>query len=213
MNKVTDCTTLLCICLLLFITNQCNVRSPYSKSLSVIKSHFPDTLSSHFPSSFNGKYRIKFISPEKCRSNGWCGVFLITDLSEKQKQSLQNALQSRKIASEKFNPKLNLIVDLETFINVYSNDPDTNKAETIFNSTPIPNFPKIINESKLIIPQNKIDINDLDIYILNGSPGRFIDSALLTFGEGLPKEWRNGYTKGIAISRKGINAIYWFEIW
>lgn len=52
------------------------------------------------------------------------------------------------------------------------------------------------------------------LYVENASPGIFIREDWLTEGLGLPAKWRNGYSRGYAISSDTTkNIIYWLAIW
>ena len=52
------------------------------------------------------------------------------------------------------------------------------------------------------------------IYVVDASPGIYIKKEWLTEGVGLPPEWKNGYSRGYAISSDTTkNIIYWLAIW
>lgn len=52
------------------------------------------------------------------------------------------------------------------------------------------------------------------LYVENAFPGVFIREDWLTEGLGLPAKWRNGYSRGYAISSDTTKSIvYWLAIW
>lgn len=52
------------------------------------------------------------------------------------------------------------------------------------------------------------------LYVVDASPGIFIKREWLTEGLGLPLEWKNGYSRGYAISSDTTKSIiYWLAIW
>ena len=52
------------------------------------------------------------------------------------------------------------------------------------------------------------------LYIVDASPGIYIKKEWLTEGMGLPPEWKNGYSRGYAISSDTTqHIIYWLAIW
>lgn len=52
------------------------------------------------------------------------------------------------------------------------------------------------------------------LYIVDASPGIFIKKEWLTEGLGLPAKWKNGYSRGYALSSDTTKSIiYWLVIW
>jgi len=81
--------------------------------------------------------------------------------------------------------------------------------ECYSNKLPIPNFLDYLD--------GKINRSILDssfvIYVFGAKKGDdFYNEQLLPYAQ-MPKEWRNGYSKGIAISREKRTVIYWTVIW
>jgi hypothetical protein len=54
---------------------------------------------------------------------------------------------------------------------------------------------------------------DFEIYVLDARSGPQIKKELLTDGQYMPTEWKNGMSKGIALSEKRGVVIYWVTIW
>lgn len=74
---------------------------------------------------------------------------------------------------------------------------------------PVPNFKVYnpINESDL-----KLD-ESFKIYVLDAKSGNHFGNFDLQPNLQMPPEWQNGYSKGIAFSKKSKTLIYWGIIW
>lgn len=75
---------------------------------------------------------------------------------------------------------------------------------------PVPNFFNLKFEksvAKTKLPQG------FYIYVLDSEPGNFWDNDMLKPSRSMPKKWENGYSKGVAISKKRKEIIYWIIIW
>ena len=77
---------------------------------------------------------------------------------------------------------------------------------------PIPNFVDDFKALEMQIGQKNIG-NDLMVYIIDSKAGEFLEKKYLTEGLGLTTEWRNGYSRGVAISHKYNYIIYWVNEW
>ena len=77
---------------------------------------------------------------------------------------------------------------------------------------PIPNFIDDIQTLQGQIGKKNIN-DDLVVYIIDSKQGIFLDKNYLSEGLGLTKEWRNGYSRGVAISEKNNYIIYWVNEW
>lgn len=75
---------------------------------------------------------------------------------------------------------------------------------------PIPNF-IATNYSK---GENGLKLDDsFEIYVLNAKAGNHFKRFEVQPSPQMPKQWQNGYSKGIAISEKNKTVIYWSIIW
>lgn len=55
--------------------------------------------------------------------------------------------------------------------------------------------------------------NNFDIYVIEAQAGKLPKYAELQPNMNMPKEWRNGFSRGISISKKGKTVVYWTIIW
>lgn len=54
---------------------------------------------------------------------------------------------------------------------------------------------------------------DFKIYVFDAEPGKFLSKEKLTDGTFMPDKWKNGYSRGVAISKKRQVLVYWVIIW
>ena len=78
-------------------------------------------------------------------------------------------------------------------------------------SLPIPNFYLWSRMFKSVNSNGLPD--DFIIYVIDAEPGIYMKEKYCTEGLGLPRKWKNGYSKGIAVSMDRKLIIYWIEIW
>ena len=75
---------------------------------------------------------------------------------------------------------------------------------------PIPNF--IENEYATMKTKTRLP-DDFEIYVLDAKAVNLKDSNYVTDGYLMPEKWKNGYSKGVAISNKRNVIIYWLNTW
>lgn len=54
---------------------------------------------------------------------------------------------------------------------------------------------------------------DFEIYVIDAQPGKFMDEEELQDSDCLPKKWKHGFSKGIALSEEQLVIIYWVIVW
>jgi hypothetical protein len=95
-------------------------------------------------------------------------------------------------------------------IKLTNEEKETIDKECYKDKLPIPNF----WDSQIISERTDTKLpEDFIIYVLNSKKGKFVKQELLTDGSFMPTAWKNGYSKGIAISKKRKIIIYWIDIW
>lgn len=55
--------------------------------------------------------------------------------------------------------------------------------------------------------------SDFDIYVFESKAGKYHKAENLTEGEFMPIRWKNGFSRGVAVSKKRSVIIYWLIIW
>ncbi len=83
--------------------------------------------------------------------------------------------------------------------------------ESNFNGKyPIPNFWDIdisANRNECMLP------SDFSIVVLEAKAGIFFSQKYHTKGKYMPEGWKNGFSRGVAISKKRGIIVYWLIIW
>lgn len=195
---------------------QCNSNKTesldYRRSISIAKSNFSDSLTSHFPDRVLGAFRLTTVAPSKCVENGRCGIELIIQLNDSIEADLEERITSMGLIKNSFDD-CNLIVNPASDSSDCDRFLDSLIVHCSYFKSVLPNFPQVLNTSKLLIPQEYIDIKKFDIYVQEAIAGSFLKEENLTVGRGLPSEWRNGFSKGFAIDRENKKVLFWLEMW
>jgi len=202
---------------LFLILISCNPsHKNYTDFYKNISEHFNSSFFNHFPDRINeaeGCF-FKFIPPNKSNENGGCGGFLKINTSKDFITSLETKLIETSLEVYKSNDRCNLFVNLfqldtagkiflEHYLEICKND-----------NTPLPQLVDRLSFTTNNYFSKDGFLNDeFNYYIIESQKGKFVESEQLSNGIGLPDDWKNGFTRGIAINSKSNIAIYWFEIW
>ncbi len=205
--------------LLLFI--KCTSNSPTNYITNNIKSFNDDVnvihLTSHFPKEITILNHFENAPPSSdCfAQNGY--VYLI------QKKSIYknefDSVEYKIIYKTKYTDlDKKTIISFTNFkknISIYKN---CNKL--IPNTIPIPNFETFdFNLGKSIIKEKgyyftrNIFPNDLEVYVIDAKYGNFFKKKCDNKRPESLKEWRHGYSRGIAVSDKENLIVFWSMIW
>jgi len=174
------------------------------ESYREILCYYPKALRDHFldPDKANLIY-LDISVPGVSNLNQLIAIFmcdsaLITTIEEK---AIQNA-----VAIYHFTDSCLMMVDYDSSF-YDSTVIKLRQCNNFDEMVPIPNF-----EFCLKGPFPKEFYEKAKIYVLGAAKGKFLrDELLWNQGVKLPKEWENGFTRGIVVS--GNIAIYWLEIW
>lgn len=182
------------------------INKQYAKSVEIARKNFPDSVISHFPNEISDSSYIYIKLPNLDARYRRYGFTLFSKGSSKkiiEAKVKANALSYRKV---NFFDANSIIVNsnIESVRKRIGNDSSLN---------PLPNFPEIFEPGLKIVKFTDLDMNDFDFFIINASPGRFLEEKYLTEGKGLPEQWKNGYSRGFAINEKDRELIYWYEVW
>ena len=78
-----------------------------------------------------------------------------------------------------------------------------------YKKLPVPNFWKFNTQNK----HSEYLTSDYKLYVLEAKSGMYWDENYLSDKDMMPRSWKHGYSKGVAISSKKRKAIFWFLIW
>ena len=133
-------------------------------------------------------------------------------VSEKTILKEKNKAKKSAIANYKTEDKCLLIVNRLETLDTYENRKDVEITDsTKINQDcyrklyPIPNFIDYNNPQK--DSELKLDSN-FDIYVLEAKAGNYFNKFDLISNSQMPENWKNGYSKGIAINKSKKTIIY-----
>lgn len=207
---------ILTISFLIFSCNGQSVDSMNKERYIKYKSEFDTELTNHFPTKLT-TYPTGIINSKNISKHivGFILYEYEKDLTEID--SVVNNIEKKAIAKYNFKDSCLLIVNrfetlesLENMENVVINDSTKINMDCYKGLYPIPNFidydyPNKDNDLKLQ--------ENFDIYVLEAKVGNHFKEFELLPNPQMPKNWKNGFSKGIAISREKKTLIYWGIIW
>lgn len=165
---------------------------------------YPEELVNHLPGLLDGKVkRLELHSPTGKYLNY---IHIVMSFSKEQVDSIENYAKIRAVQCYHFYDSCSFVVDYDP--KLYEKAPfKLHQCSCVENLLPITNF-GFCTKSNLFPWFYK----NAAIYVIGAEQGKFLnDDALSIDGVGLTEEWRNGYTRGMAISGKTV--AYWLEVW
>jgi hypothetical protein len=194
--------------------NKREILKGYSES----KKYFQKDLLEHFPLD-TAKKILKVISFEGRYPDSICKSGKSMDLCVLY--SHQEIIKIKQIIEVKAKEKIHFGDTCQLVICKFNNFYDKKSYDSLTNyltihckleSSPIPTF---IDDFKILKDWlGKKNVNeDLTVYILDSKQGEFLEKQYLTEGLGLSHSWKNGYSRGTALSEKNNYVIYWVNVW
>jgi len=186
----------------------------WNKKYSEQKSFFPPELTNHFPNTLNES--IVTFTDNISSEMGSLELMVIDSIKNDSLIPLQKDLESVYIGKYNSSDSCLLIVDRfltrSKYYKVENTDYDKRQIERpcYIGLFPVPNFWHnnfTTTETECKLP------DDFVLYVVDAKQGKYLKEELLTSGWFMPKQWRNGYSKGIAISCERNIIIYWLVIW
>lgn len=205
-----------------FILIVCNTNCTNSllaqndKDYQDFKSRFDSNFVNQFPELV--KSEIMFTSSKMDIKKNNVGLYLYEyDVAKKNLDSLERVFIHSKIAT-RYNSYDTCLLVVNRFETKYTvdypelpiiKDSSLLDRDCYKNLMPIPNF--------LDYDGNNVTTCGLDstftIYVLEAKAGIYFKEFNLSPFSHMPKKWENGYSKGIAISKKNGTVIYWSVVW
>lgn len=178
-----------------------------------IKKSYPDTLVSHFPEDL---FLMTGYIHESGEDAGNIRLQLNLKLDREAIDTLNDALNRTSIAKYQADDSCLLIVNRFLrltnwgFKNTFQSA-RSRPANCSGYYLPVPNFWQDI-DTKNKRMSSRLP-KDYTIYVLEANASKITDSADKNIGRYLPEEWKEGYSKGVAINRSNGSALYWFIAW
>jgi hypothetical protein len=177
------------------------INNDYIESINLANDYFSDSMLNHFPNHISDSNFICLKLPYYEKSNRY-GITVLTKSSPTEICDLMLHLTYDKKVM--FSDKNVLITDS---INIWDESIPSDSLVII------PNFPRIfkrnLNQSRI----SELRMNYFVFFIIKSSSQSVLEGNFLSDGIGLPNEWKNGYSKGIAINKNDNELIFWFEAW
>jgi hypothetical protein len=195
--------------LLILLLTSCQhepTKSRFSKQIS----NFDTIIINHFPSKLKGMYRTAIFNDTQ---NDITLIMLLNQYDESDYNKYKDSLT--RIAKVKYNPKDSCLLVVNMFTNEknYFNSFKTKnkkylKKECLNNKMPIPNFWAMNFNAQNVtkLPE------DFKIYVF-GASHKILDKKYISKNVYMPKNWKHGYSKGVAMNDKTHEIIYWFVLW
>lgn len=175
------------------------------------KSFYKDNFVNHFPKKLDSNYitYTECVSPE----GGLMRLDLICKLGKSGYDIFRDSSKAIYLPGDTCLLIANRFANNKNYsYNILLSHEDSLKISRVCyqNELPVPNFWS--NDYTTDSTDCKLP-KDFEIFVLDAKPGKFLDDKYLTDGRYMPKEWKNGYSRGVAISKKRDVIIYWLIIW
>lgn len=202
-----------------FLILSCNGQSRNSKLNAEYiksKSEFDSGLTNHFPENLI-TFPREIVNSKNISKNDVAFILYEYNLDTTKMDSVVNNIEKKAIA--KYNSKDLCLLIVNRFETL---DSEENMEDVVITDStkinqdcykklyPIPNFIDYDYPNKN--SDLKLDGN-FDIYVLEAKSGNHFKEFELQPNPQMPKEWQNGYSRGIAVSRAKKTLIYWAIIW
>jgi hypothetical protein len=166
----------------------------YVKTLS----EYPTDLTDHFPHEFKTRGQFSAVTPAGAYAYDMAFLCLWVDIDSIEITDIKRRL--KKVNAKEFNPS-------DTSLIIVG---DTVDYSTKTDGVPIPSFYNYEKDFGL----NSVTLdNDFTIYVLESKSGEYMNTDYLTKDNRFPLNWRNGFSRGLAINEKEKRVLYWLTIW
>lgn len=188
------------------------VNSDYSR----FKSKFDESLINHFPKKVT--HIVNFVICKTNIKKNDIGLYLVeSKLSDEEIKNLEKQIDDSHFVA-KYTSKDTCLLKINSFETFESLE--NYKVVEIIDTTlvnkpcykdkhPIPNFWDYSIERKVNFWKDE----NFTIYVYNAKSGNFSKNFELQSNPQMPIEWKNGYSKGVALSKEKRTIIYWCAIW
>jgi len=194
-----------------------NLESESLKNYLNYKQAFDSSLVKHFPKGFSSEIRSFSSLKDVTKQN--IGFYLYEyDVNLSVLKKIRAKIEKNAIANYRTSDTLLFVIN--RFENLQTDDngniPKIRDSIYIDSTTfiglyPIPNF---IEYEKPTESKNSIWLpQGFDLYVLEAKSGNYFKEYDLKKNFQMPKGWKNGFSRGIAISEKDKTIIYWGVVW
>jgi hypothetical protein len=177
------------------------------------KSEFDKILTSHFPNKLVA-YPYTIINNKNKAKNDICFMLYEYDVDSLKIDSILNKYHF--VAKYTYQDSCLFLINRFETKDTYENRKKVEVLDSLQVNKdcykmkyPVPNF-EVYNPTD----ENNIKLDEsFNVFVLDAKSGNRFENFDLQPNLQMPPEWQNGYSKGIAISKKSKTLIYWGIIW
>lgn len=190
-------------------TREARKQQRYTESCN----EFDDFLITHFPARIlsDSSLTVSKLAPEKNKVQLLLYEFYSHKLTE---DSLLGALKKQAVAQYSSKDTCLFIMHRNETPEPFDEEPPEDYSKVhkrCLSKYPIPNF---IDLERYIMDSVAFGLDtSFTIYVLESKPGRFSKKFNLSPFKQMPGKWKNGFSRGIAISEQRKTIIYWGGMW
>ena len=162
------------------------------------KSALSYELTDHFPGELKAEKQLSIAYPAGAYGNGMANMIFSHKVDSANFDAVINKLKLNKIKTYQPTDSIFIIIG------------DSLDYSKKISGIPIPSFQSYEGDFGL---NSKYLTNNHEIYVLECKPGRYMDKEYLTSKNKLPKKWKNGFSRGMAINKSERKVIYWTCVW
>lgn len=176
-----------------------------------VKEQFAPQMTSHFPSKITYPASFRYLPGSKYSNTN---IYLSVTHKVGQLDSLMRELKSQAIANYSAADSCLLIINRFYRKTEYGfNNSYSKKLARAQNCSsehmPVPNFYHVTNDSS----ESFNLTTDFMLFVIDARVGNYSNKPNPNWGRYMPETWKNGYSKGCAISLEKKVALFWLSIW
>jgi hypothetical protein len=186
--------------LLIMLLTQCGDkrRREFFENYVKARMEFPVGLTDHFPYELKSIGQLSAITPSGAYGHDM--AFFCLAIKSDSLDVIDTKTRLEKVNAKEYEPNDSSLIIVG----------DTVDYSQKTKGVPIPSFYNY--EKDFGLNSVRLD-NDFRIYVLESKSGEYMDKENLTKDNKFPPNWRNGFSRGLAINEQEKTIIYWLTIW
>jgi hypothetical protein len=186
--------------LLIMLLAQCGDkrRREFLENYVKARMEFPVGLTDHFPYELKSIGQLSAITPGGAYGHDM--AFFCLAIKSDSLDVIDTKTRLEKVNAKEYEPNDSSLIIVG----------DTVDYSQKTKGVPIPSFYNY--EKDFGLNSVRLD-NDFRIYVLESKSGEYMDKENLTKDNKFPPNWRNGFSRGLAINEQEKTIIYWLTIW
>ncbi len=204
---------LLLISILVGCSDKRHVLMKSNDSYTQYKKMFSDSLLNHFPKEIE-HIQNGMVATTNEKKNDIGLLLFESGLKDNEIDSLEKEINSVAIAVYDSKKECLLIVNryetqetYESYQTVIIPDSVSVEKDCYKGLYPIPNF------KRFSYTNSEFNLKKAKIYVLEAKPQKVEGKFKLNPNNQMPNQWKNGYSRGIAIDKEEKTIIYWLVEW